>query len=271
MPPDWTPTHSMTNEAYHLYPAVSRSALTHLLRSPKHYWEVAINPNRVPREGTPAMQFGTAVHMAILQPSLFVTEYALAPSIARTTKAGKEAWAFAAEGGKQLLTTAEWDSIKGIKASILSHPAASSSLLTAGRNECTFIAKDPATGLDLKCRPDRITDSGWVIDLKTTQDASVTEFTRSIHKFGYHIQAAFYLHTIELATGQRPLGFIFMAAEKTAPYAVQMLRLGGASIQFGTGIIQTQLARLAECIATDTWPAYEDSVVDVELPGWALK
>jgi hypothetical protein len=271
MPPDWTPTHSMTNEAYHLHPAVSRSALNYLLRSPKHYWEAMLNPDRVPQESTPAMLFGTAVHTAVLEPDLFATEYALAPPVTRTTKAGKEAWALAAEGGKQLLTSAEWNSIEGIKTSIQAHPAASKCLLTAGLNECTFIAKDPVTGLDLKCRPDRFTDSGWVVDLKTTQDASTAEFAKSIHKFGYHIQAAFYLHTIEIATGRRPLGFIFMAVEKTAPYAVQMLRLGESSMQLGNEIVQLQLARLAYCLAADSWPGYEDSVVDVELPAWALK
>lgn len=271
MPPNWVPTHILTSEEYHAHPAISRSGLGLIQRSPRHYWERYLNPDHVPGEPTPAMRFGTAVHAAVLEPDLFDRQFALAPALPRTTKAGKEAWAAAAEGGRDLLTEAEHTAILGIRAAVHAHPAAGRCLEIDGINESTFITKDPGTGLDIKCRPDRLTDSGWVVDLKTTQDASAPEFARSIAKFGYHVQAAFYLHTIEVATGTRPKGFIFLAAEKTAPYAVQMLRLGQQSLELGTRTMHQNLATLRQCLESGIWPGYSDTVVDVELPAWALK
>ena len=217
------------------------------------------------------MRFGSAVHAAVLEPDLFPLQYVLAPSVSRTTNAGKAAWIKAAEGGRELLTQNEWDAIWGIRQSIADHPAASQCLSIDGINEATFICKDPGTGLELKCRPDRLTNSGWCIDLKTTQDASTTEFARSITKFSYHVQAAFYLHVLEYATGTRPKGFVFMAVEKGAPYAVHMLRLSDAAIEQGTREMHKHLEILADCIKSDTWPGYSDQVEDVTLPNWAVK
>ena len=271
MPPNWVPTHTLTNEEYHAHPAISRSGLGLIQRSPRHFWERYLNPDHVPGEPTPAMRFGTAVHTAVLEPELFDQQYALAPTLSRTTKAGKEAWAAAAEGGRDLLNESEHAAILGIRTAVHAHPAAGRCLSIDGINESTFITTDPGTGIEIKCRPDRLTESGWVVDLKTTQDASASEFARSIAKFGYHVQAAFYLHTIEVATGTRPKGFIFLAVEKTAPYAVQMMRLGPDSIAFGTDIVYQNLSTLAQCQETGIWPGYAESVIDVELPPWALK
>ena len=265
------PTHELTSEQYHAHPAVSRSGLALVQRSPRHYWERYLNPDHVATEPTPAMRFGTAVHTAILEPDLFDARYAIAPTLPRTTKLGKEAWAAAAESGLDLLHEIEHTAIQDIRAAVNGHPAARRCLEIDGINECTFITKDPGTGVQIKCRPDRLTLNGWVIDLKTTQDASTPEFARSIAKFGYHTQAAFYLHTIEVATGIRPKGFIFLAVEKTAPYAVQMMRLGQDSITHGHHSMCEGLNTLAQCQRTGEWPAYSETVVDVDIPAWALK
>jgi exodeoxyribonuclease VIII len=269
MIPEWIPTDQLTNEEYHAHPAISRSALSLIKKSPLHY-RTYIDRTE-PAEPTPAMRFGTAVHAAVLEPHLFDQQYTLAPDFSRATKAGKEAWARATEQGKELLVHNEWEAIQGIRNSLYAHPAANQCLSAPGINEATYMAKDPQTGLQLKCRPDRLTFSGWCIDLKTTQDASAPEFARSIAKFDYHVQAAFYLHVIEAATGTRPKGFIFMAVEKTAPYAVHMLRLAEVSIQQGTREMISHLRTLHSCIESFTWPGYSDQVEDVTLPSWAVK
>jgi exodeoxyribonuclease VIII len=269
MIPEWIPTEQLTNEEYHAHPAISRSALSLVKRSPLHYRAYADRTE--PVDPTPAMRFGTAVHAAVLEPHIFDEQYVLAPEFSRTTKAGKEAWASAAAEGQELLLRSEWDAIQAIRESIQAHPAANQCLSAPGINEASFLAKDPQTGLHLKCRPDRLTFSGWCIDLKTTQDASATEFTRSIAKFDYHVQAAFYLHVIEAATGIRPKGFIFLAVEKAAPYAVHMMRLSDVAIQQGTREMVAHLRTLQSCIESSTWPGYSDQVEDVTLPSWAIK
>ena len=268
------PTLTLTNEEYHAHPAISRSALTAIAQSPRHYWHRYLNPDREPSLPTPAMRFGTAVHTAVLEPELFLETYAEAPSVSRTTKAGKEAWAAAMAEGKELLTLEELGTIEQMHTSLYSHASAIKALRAPGINEASYFADCPDTGLSLKCRPDRLLEEGWIVDLKTTQDASAKAFAKSTANFGYHIQAAFYMHVLK-ALGARPKGFLVVAIEKTAPYAVQVFRISPSALSHGEREMVTQLMKLRECIdnhPSDTpWPAYPETVQDLELPLWATR
>lgn len=264
-------THELTNEQYHAHPAISRSALSYIARSPRHYWARYVDPEAKPEAPTPAMQFGTAVHTAVLEPELFVENYDVGPSASKLTKAWKEAAAACEAEGKSLVTQEEFDLIEGIRHSLWLHPSARRALESPGSNEATYIAKCPVSKLQLKARADRITDSGWVVDLKTTQDASAPEFARSVAKFGYHLQAAFYLHVIEAATGKRPKGFLFVAVEKARPFAVQVFRASSLMLEQGTKEMFQHLDTLAHCLKEDQWPSYSDGLVDLDLPAWARR
>ena len=58
----------------------------------------------------------------------------------------------------------------------------------------------------------------WLYDYKTTGH-DVQDFTGSAYKFGYHIQAAFYMMLYRLVTGyQGAMGFRFVVQEKQEPY-----------------------------------------------------
>lgn len=82
----------MENADYHAHPAISKSHLDLIARSPLHYWARYIDPNRVPTEPTDAMRLGTAVHTLTLEADQFEARYAVAPAVDRRYKAGKEAW-----------------------------------------------------------------------------------------------------------------------------------------------------------------------------------
>ncbi len=88
-----------------------------------------------------------------------------------------------------------------------------------GKSEQSYFATDSDTGMKVKCRPDFILDDGsLIIDLKTTQNASLKGFQKSVVNFRYYVQAAWYLDVVEMATGKRPDAFIFIAVEKTRPF-----------------------------------------------------
>jgi len=268
------PTHELTNEEYHAHPAVSRSGLALIAHSPLHVWHRYHSGTYTPPVPAPALRLGTAVHMAVLEPDLFADSYAEAPSLSRTTKAGKEAWAAAAEGGQDLLTADELAQINGMCTALQQHPAARQALNVPGINEASYITTDPGTGIGIKCRPDRLTESGWVVDLKTTRDASAAAFAKSTANFGYHVQAAFYMHCLDVL-GERPKGFIIVAVEKDPPYAVQVFRIAPAAVQLGTREMFTALGTLQRCRLDypldQPWPAYNNEVVDLELPAWAMR
>lgn len=269
------PTHTLTNEEYHAHPAISRSALNAIAQSPLHYWHRYLNPKAEAPLPTPAMRFGTAVHMAVLEPELFLESYGEAPDISRATKAGKEAWAEAESTGKTLLTNVELTAIEQMHTKLWEHQAAAKALRAPGINEGSYIATCPDTDLEIKCRPDRLLESGWIIDLKTTQDASAKAFAKSTANFGYHVQAAFYLHTLR-SLGVQPKGFIIVAIEKSAPYAVQVFRLSEESIDYGHSEMVTHLRTLKHChslysVLEAPWPAYPETVTELDLPTWATR
>ena len=65
----------MSNAEYHALDYVSKSHLDEVNKSPFHYWDKYINPNRVIQEPTKQMILGSAFHTLVLEPELFDKEY----------------------------------------------------------------------------------------------------------------------------------------------------------------------------------------------------
>lgn len=257
---------------YHAHSGVSKSKLDSIAKSPLHYWSRWCDPSRLEPAPTPAMERGTAVHMAVLEPEKFAVTYAQAPDVSRTTKAGKLEWELAAADGKKLLKTDDWDTVQYMLRSVLEHPMAHKILAAPGRAEESFFAQCPSTGLELKCRPDWLTDSGWLVDLKTTQDASLKGFQKAVATYRYHVQAAHYLNVFKLATGTQPRGFIFIAVESTDPWAVQVFEASPLLIEAGALEVNRNLQALAHAASTYPlglpWPGYSQHVTTLDPPTW---
>ena len=183
----------MDNAAYHAHPAVSKSHLDLVARSPLHYWARYIDSKRELPEPTPAMRIGTALHTLVLEQDQFEERYITAPQVDRRTKVGKEAWAeFEAEAGdRELIAADDRAQISRMAEAVWAHPAAAALLHWEGKAETTHMWTDPATGLACKCRPDWLTNDGrLIVDLKTTEDASPAGFRKSIGAFRYHVQSS---------------------------------------------------------------------------------
>lgn len=267
------PTIELSNEEYHKHPAISRSALSLFDKSPLHYWYRYINPDFVPHDSdSPALKFGTACHMRVLEPELFAETYIPAPTGSKNSKAYKDAVAEAAEAGKKILTHQEYDQLDGIMTSLMNHPKANPALFGhGGINETSWIGKDPKTKLELKVRPDRIMKSGALVDLKTSIDASASHFQRSAVNFGYCLQAAFYQHVMEICTGTRSANFYFVVVEKEPPYAVSVFQASQAFIAYGRTEMNRLLTSIKSCkktYGTSPWPSYSSDIQVLELPSW---
>lgn len=75
----------ITEKEYNEAPGVRRSALFNMAKSPAHYkWSVDN-----PAKETPALAFGRALHCCVLEPAVFESTYAVAPSVSKATKAGE--------------------------------------------------------------------------------------------------------------------------------------------------------------------------------------
>lgn len=71
----------MTDSEYFASPGLSNSGMSDLAVSPLRYWHLHINPDRPVEEPTPFMQFGSALHCAILEPDEFLSRYACAVNL----------------------------------------------------------------------------------------------------------------------------------------------------------------------------------------------
>jgi len=261
----------MDNTAYHAHSAVSKSHLDLIARSPLHYWARYLDPDRVAPEPTAAMRLGTALHTHVLELSRWDQEIAVAPPMDRRTKAGKESWAaFEADAaGKTVITADDAEQVMVMGRAVMRHPAAAMLLGLPGKAETTHMWTDATYGIECKCRPDWLTDDGSImVDLKTTRDASPRGFRRSIGDYRYHVQAGWYMHGVQAATGKRPDQFIFICVESTAPYACAVYAADAEMIDRGYEQAMFDLGKLATCRAADSWPSYSDQIETISLPGW---
>lgn len=258
----------MTEEEYRQSPAVNKSTLWEIRKSPAHYkWAVE---HQDEQEDTPALKLGRAIHMAVLQPGEFMEHYALEPEgINRRTNAGKEQWAaFLQENeGKEVLSKDEWDQVKAIYKSVYTEVG---DYFSNAETEVPLFWDDPRTGIRCKCRVDAIYATRvrtMVIDLKTTTDASTDAFTRDAIRYGYHVQAAHYLNGIKAARPElKNLEWWFVAVEKREPYAANVIKISDAMLDAGQFKLMELMDKLDDCMRTDTYPGYGENVM--ELPAW---
>jgi hypothetical protein len=253
--------HNMPAEIYHATRALSKSGLDKFRRSPAHFraWQ----DGEIKNESSPALEFGTAAHMAVLEPELFIAKYTSFSGDKRT-KEGKAAWQAVLDSGKTPLTEDQWQCVNGVAASVHAHPAAADLINSIKPGHFEVSAFDVLEGISVKARIDGLGDD-FIIDLKTTQDASESAFAKSVAQFRYHVQAAWY----QKITGINR--FIFIAVEKEAPYGVACYELDQQAIDAGIRFIEETLPMYRECQALNSWPCYSSTTKTLSLPGWALK
>lgn len=242
-------------QKYNDIPAVRRSDLWELRKSPAHYLYRVHNP----QEPTPALLFGIAAHKFILEPDTFWDEYILAPEVDRRTKAGKEMWAKMLESGKTPIAQADFKIITDMNAMIEAHQVANM-LLKSGEHEVPIEWTDPTTGEPCKCRPDVITTidgEDWIVDYKTTPSCEDGAFERSCRIYGYKLQAAMYSDGV-FNTTLKGCRFAFVAQEKTPPYAVRVYRCDQGFIDEGMDLYHELMDIYHNCKLAGEWPGYED-------------
>lgn len=263
----------ISNDAYHSGPGVSKSGLDVLARSPMHYWDRYLNPNRVPTEPTAAMRLGTAIHTAVLEPSEFALRHHVAPDVDKRTKDGKARWEeavlAAADAGADLISQSDFAACLAIANVVRQHPTARK-VLSVGQAEQSLYWTDKETGLLCKCRPDWL-NPAYIVDVKSTDDASPEGFQRSAWNWRYWVQAAWYLDGVEQATGERPGAFIFAAFEKNPPYVPAFYFADEPMLEMGRMEYRKLLYRLAACMNTDMWPGYDNEIKPLSVPLWAAK
>lgn len=272
----------MTNEEYHADTSrISKSGLDKIAKSPAHYYAKYLDPNRDVEKRTDALVIGTAVHSAILEPDDFKSRYAtiddtkivneIGGAKPRSTSKYKEWYAEQLEliGNKEIIAYSEFNYCDLIRSKVRQHPTAGA-LLASGYAEQTFHFEEPISGAPCKFRPDWLNmQNNVIVDIKTTDDASPRRFARSVEKYRYHVQDAFYSDGLYHSQGIQIDGFVFIAVEKQAPYNVGVYVLPEGGTQRGRELYQENCIKYMECRKSGIWPGYSDQIEELKLSQWA--
>jgi len=215
-----------------------------------------------------AMALGRAVHAAVLTPGDFEATFRVRPAAlgSAATKASK-AWALDVPPGVDILTAAQGETVRRMTESVLACPEARDLLDDAAAIEHAYEWTDIPTGLRCKARPDLLTRSDAIVDLKSTRDVSEWAFSAQIARLHYHAQLAYYSRW----RGTTPRDWLLIAVQSSKPWDCIVYRLGPDDIERGDALCTAWLRRVAECTESGVWPGVADGrgVVDISLPVWA--
>jgi len=250
----------MTNKEYHQKTEyLSKSLLDQVHKSPAHYIAAL---NKEAKEPTAAQLFGSLVHSVLFNQDNF----AISPICDRRTKEGKllyDAFLQDAQGKELIVTEEQYENALKIVAAVQQHPKAAS-LLSEGKAEMPIFGE--IDGTKFKCKPDfHNTKFDVLVDLKTTQDSSPSEFSKSVLNYRYHVQAAFYL---DITKAKR---FFFIAVEKEAPFNVEVYELDQEAIDKGRDEYLADINTYKKCLETNNWHGYNETqeIHILSLPKWA--
>lgn len=276
-------------EQYQQGPGVSRSSLKMIGESPAAWRHAQDNP----RKTTRAMDFGTALHYAVLEPEEFEarvvdTEANPMPKKDFTLKSfgtreeydaamddlerAKAEWEVNARG-KVALSTEQYrrclqarDFVKTKKGPKVA--------LQEGTVETSIYWEDHASGELVKARPDFVRPE-FIVDLKTIRSLDDATVQRSIEDYAYHVQGAMCRWGLMQATGAidaLPFYLLLVQAAPAQNLDMRLVRVDELWLSRGERLFQKWLKTYAECKASGDWPGYADrGVTECAMPGWLVK
>lgn len=255
--------------------AASFSTLKHFAKSAAHAYYAIQHP----KDSTPAMDAGNALHLAVLEPERFADEVVAAPVFGdlRTpaNKARKLAWE-AENAGKLRFQQEAFDAICWMRDAVWNHPIAAEMLRGPGHNEvgAVWLEKTQESGTaegHCKALIDRIgvfDKWTWLLDLKSCADASPEGFVKAIANQHYHVQAAMILDGCN-AIEQRDRRFGWIAVENVAPHCVAVYEPDMLMLAVGRERFWAWLRRYTEAKKSGAWPGYPRRIRALALPKWA--
>lgn len=256
----------ISNAEYHARPELSHSQLCRMRVPAVFRYEHALVDCNLP---TDAMKLGTLIHTLLMEAETFEATYAVAKKFDRRYSAEKEREkAFlAANVGKIILESDALLQAMDMAQSVREHPEAIL-LLEDAIFERSIIWDDKLTGVPLRCRPDGLRpDIAVKLDIKTSADVSPEAFARSLYKYNYATQAAFY------RDGCADAGIyiehdVLIAVCSSPPYLCAVYEIDDEAIEWGRVRYRRWLDKYVECTESGVWPGYT-GIKSIGLPAWA--
>lgn len=242
--------------------ALSCSLMKPLLISPGHFQAGLVACDK----SSDAKDFGSLVHLLLLEPHAVSQELAVFPGVADRTRDFSK---FQAEhpdklvvdeptfaSGRRVAQKIGETSYKGRKVQ---------RFVEESIPEATIYFTEPTTGLRMRVRLDAY-HPDLTIDLKTSRFAAARAFARDAVDKDYDMQAYMYSLARCLYEGETtPKPFVFVVAENTAPHSVSILEAGQAFLGNGLAKFESCAGSFKACTESGYWPDLSSvGVVDIE-------
>jgi hypothetical protein len=265
--------YQMPASVYHGLPQLSKSKLDVFHKVPLDFLDAQLG--RLKRTTTPEMELGSLMHSVILEdrhdyvvrPETYTANGIEKPWNGNATVCRE--WVMEHEH-KTILSQDQRVYLLRCRDLVQNDPRCRELLSDAVGFEVSAFCKHDLIVEGLKSRMDVLCVSR-ILDLKTTNDASTAECSRTINRYRYHVQAAFYLDVAERC-GLKLDGFSFIFLQKTDPPRLNVRHLKRSAIELGRMQMEDDIKRLFECRTNGDWPGYsgsdDDGIGEVDLPAW---
>ena len=243
---------------------ISKSSLSALKASPFKYF------SGIKMEPTKAMQVGTAIHCAVLEPEKFDREYVILNDCKdRRQKEYKNA--VKEHGVERVLLKSDHENITNMKAAIYGNDAARELLELDGWCEVSGFSYDEETGVGLRHRFDKLTKCGIGVDLKKTQSVHPDEISKTVSKYGYHMQQALYSDGYRDISGEQLKAFYFIFVEEKYPHQVAVVYLDDISVNVGRDEYRECLSEYLYYVEFPSAASNNSEIQMISLPEWKLR
>lgn len=254
---------TLTRENYRSHPALNFSAAKHLLRSPAHFrWQ-----EEHPIEPTEEMRMGTEIHKVLTgEPVVAVQKPEAHPEDPENLWHGNKKWCkewLKAHDPNTVYGLDAFAAIHGCTDAINTSPLAQSLLRACDLREFPIVGE--YAGTPIKGLLDAVgTDAAgrrFIVDMKTTNDASSVKFGWKARDMLYHMQSAWYCHLLQHAEGLDYLpAFIWLAVETEAPYAVAAYQADEDAMRRGADLMATAVDRYQQAQQSGKWAGYPSEI-----------
>lgn len=211
----------------------------------------------IEKKETPALKFGRAFHMSILEPEKFDKSYTSELPI--NEKTGKfygldtnRSQDYLKEIGKDYIDAEDMNIIKSIKKNLTKEAL---EIINGSEKEQTAFGKI----LDINCQIRKdLCGRGYVADLKTTAD--MDRFLRDADKFGYWTQAGFYslVDDVEI--------YSWIVCETVEPFEVVVYQPTRVSIKHAKECVKSSVEELKKCLKSGVFSNGREGTISVMHP-----
>lgn len=240
---------------YRAWPMLSQS-LMKAGRASMAHMKAAVDAG--PSVPTDAMQLGTALHTAFLEPELMPTRVVRWEG---GTRKGQRWDEFCDEhADKVILTPAAHEQVIGMVRSLRKHPVIRRWQAKIEDVEVSGVGS--ICGVPVKGRCDAMTPDP-LIDLKKVRSGDARTFTSAVLGFGYHWQAYVYR---KIFNRDR---FVLATVEDKPPFDVVAYELSPAFLREGEREVVAVIDQWKFACDRGVFPGRSDEIVQLEIPEWA--